>query len=73
MSNNRNSRPKPLPPQSASLSPDEFQTVSFTLRLPDKLKETADSCSFSLGTSLNGLICTALGDYLAQRGYKVYF
>jgi hypothetical protein len=51
-------------------SAQESKTVS--LRLPGKLSDLAQRCAESSGLSLNGLICSALADYLAARGYKVF-
>ena len=45
---------------------------AFSLRLPDQLRQTAQKCAESTGVSLNGLVCTALADYLTSRGYRVH-
>ncbi len=67
-------KPKIPPPAQPAVAPsyDEPRTVSFSLRLPEGLKNIADSCTLATGTSLNGLICTALAEYLSNRGYQVY-
>lgn len=63
--------PKPAPKGAAPPLPaQDPKTVS--LRLPGKLSDLAHQCAESSGLSLNGLICTALADYLASRGYKVH-
>ena len=41
-------------------------------RLPDQLRQAAQRCADSTGVSLNGLVCTALADYLTSRGYRVH-
>lgn len=43
-----------------------------SLRLPPKLSDLAQQCADASGLSMNGLICSALADYLASRGYKVH-
>jgi hypothetical protein len=57
----------PMPTPELGLEP---KTV--TLRIPDKLFGFAQQCSQASGLSLNGLICSALADYLSSRGYKVH-
>jgi predicted HicB family RNase H-like nuclease len=60
-------------PKSVSTShSSSMENVGFSLRLPEFLKDLAEDCARSTGASLNGLICTALAEYLASRGYKVY-
>ena len=46
--------------------------AAFSLRLPDQLRQAAQRCADSTGVSLNGLVCTALADYLTSRGYRVH-
>jgi predicted HicB family RNase H-like nuclease len=48
------------------------QTKSVSLRLPEKMADLAQQCAQTSGLSLNGLICSALADYLAARGYRVH-
>ncbi len=69
----RNNKAK-VPPvgQSPSIPCDPHATVPLTLRMPECLKVFAEDCAMATGSSLNGLICTALAEYLAQRGYRVY-
>lgn len=45
---------------------------AISLRLPGKLSDLAQQCAEASGLSFNGLICTALADYLVSRGYKVH-
>ena len=74
---NKNNRNRQLPnnrpvPDPKNDLPEEPVTKSISLRLPEKLHETARLCSESCGIPLNGLICVALTDYLSSRGYKVH-
>ena len=46
--------------------------VRLLARLPDQLRQAAQRCADSTGVSLNGLVCTALADYLTSRGYRVH-
>lgn len=44
---------------------------AFSLRLPAPLRDAANKYADATGVSLNGLVCIALADYLADRGQKV--
>lgn len=54
-----------------SNSPEEPPAKVLSLRLPAPLRTAADRYADSTGVSLNGLLCIALADYLASRGYQV--
>ena len=74
---NRNNRPKAQQSIRPSADPsndmsDELAARSLTLRLPERLHENARQFSASCGVSVNGLICIALADYLAARGYPFH-
>ena len=56
------------PPKKTAPSPPP---AAFS-RLPDQLRQAAQRCADSTGVSLNGLVCTALADYLTSRGYRVH-
>lgn len=56
----------------AASSPKEAPVAPLSLRLPEKLRAQAVLCSDTTGLSMNGLICIALADYLAERGYKIH-
>ena len=61
-----------MPPPQKKTAPSP-PPAAFSLRLPDQLRqETAQRCADSTGVSLNGLVCTALADYLTSRGYRVH-
>lgn len=51
--------------------PEKNASVTVSLRLPDTIKEAAQAYGDMIGVSLNGLLCTALVDYLAARGCKI--
>lgn len=55
-----------IPPSVAALP-----SGAFSLRLPPPLRTAADKYADATGVSLNGLVCIALADYLASRGYRV--
>lgn len=60
------------PQQNLAKKPTEKNaSVTVSLRLPDTIKEAAQSYCDMIGVSLNGLLCTALVDYLAARGCKI--
>jgi len=48
------------------------ETKPVSLRLPGKMFDLAMQCGQASGLSLNGLICSALADYLTERGYDVH-
>lgn len=45
--------------------------AAFSLRLPPSLRAGADRYADATGVSLNGLVCIALADYLAARGFQL--
>ena len=49
-----------------------LEPKTVTLRVPDPLYGFAQQCSQASGLSLNGLLCSALADYLSDRGYPVH-
>jgi predicted HicB family RNase H-like nuclease len=66
--NNMAVRKKNLP----ILPENKLETKPVSLRLPGKMFDLAMQCGQASGLSLNGLVCTALADYLTQRGYDVH-
>jgi len=54
------------------LDPEPQESKTTTLRMPEKLFDMAQKCSQASGLSVNGLICSALADYLSARGYRVH-
>lgn len=65
-------RNKKSPPKRNEPVPDEKPVTpsAFSLRLPPPLRDAAEAYSEMTGVSLNGLLCVALADYLASRGYR---
>jgi len=62
--------PEILPEMRPISANQEIKNVS--LRVPDGLYGLAHQCAQASGLSLNGLICSALSDYLVSRGYPVH-
>ena len=67
-----NSRKRNAPPLATPPTEKTVHVSAFSLRLPDHLRAVAQQCADSTGISLNGLVCTALVDYLASRGFSVH-
>lgn len=65
-------RKRPVSNPTPSPQVQEPTVTVFSLRIPDGLKKSAQDCAQSTGVSINGLICTALADYLSSRGYEIH-